>query len=365
MSFQRSSQFSDVLNRFGFSADSVSVTCLGSGNINDTYLVFDGRKKVVLQKLSPTVFPDPEIVATNFYVVSLHLMDAAKRKGIRYTCSKPILTDDGNVVFVDEYGNCWRGQSYLEHKPVSDMGFNLGLATQLGRVLAQFHLLTTDLDGGLLGNPLPGFHITPVYLTNYRDAFQQWRGSSSPELTMCFRFADMYEGFTHTLEDAKQKGRLQNCIIHGDPKIDNIIFTPDGKASGFFDLDTTGSGLIHYDLGDCLRSCCNRTGESGANWEQVSFDLKIYEALLRGYLQTAGDMLSEWDKEYIYASVCTITYELAVRFLTDYLCGNHYFKVSGPRENLWRSLRQFHLLDSIVTNETAMKKVITRVTGGH
>ncbi len=352
----------DVLDAFGLLDGDTSVAPFGNGNINETYLVDDGTKKIILQRLSSIVFPDPEVVAANFTVVTRHINDATKRTGIPFICAQPVCTDSGDISFLDDTGNCWRGQSYLEHIPAVEIGVQMDSAVQLGRVLAHFHLLTEDLDIGMLGDPLPGFHITSGYLKQFDQVHAQWLGKTSAELNRCLNYVGTYRSFADILETAKRKGLIHGRTVHGDPKLDNIIFTGQGSASGLFDLDTTGPGLIHYDLGDCLRSCCNRAGESGDGNEEVRFDLDICEVVLQGYFQAAGPSFSDWDRFFIYDSVRIITFELGLRFLTDYLGGNLYFKVKSPKENLWRALRQFQLLDSVIRQEADMKQMITSLT---
>lgn len=341
----------------------VSVTTLGQGNINDTYLLDDGRRKIVLQRLNRLVFPRPEEVAMNFAVVTDHLVRAARLRAMNFSCSQPVLTLTGEMVHLDEQGECWRAQTYVEHLPCRQLRLSSDSAAQLGRVLARFHLLTDDLDPGRLCNPLPGFHITPGYLSQFDEAVAQWRGNGSAELSRCLNFVDRYRHVADRLEEAKRKGLIALRTIHGDPKLENIIFDADGRARGLFDLDTTGPGLIHYDLGDCLRSSCNREGEAAESWNQVHFDLDICEALLTGYLRIAGATLSRRDLHFIYDSALIIAFELGLRFLTDYLRGNPYFKVTPPRQNLFRALGQLRLADSIAAQETAIRTVVDRLGG--
>lgn len=354
-----------VLGAFCAVEQVFSVQSLGKGNINDTYLVDEGQRKFVLQRINSTVFPQPSEVAANFDIISRHLARASQSHAIDFICSQPIRTRTGDVVHTDERGGWWRAQSYVEHAPCEQFRFNRNYAFQLGRVLATFHLLTADLDITRLREPLPEFHITPGYLRQFDHAASLWQGAASADLNWCFHFVDTYRDIADTLEVAKQKGVIQLRTVHGDPKLDNIIFDPHGQAVGMFDLDTTGPGLLHYDLGDCLRSCCNRAGETPENWQQTGFDVDICEAALRGYLQMAGHTLSPRDKFYIYDSILIITFELGLRFLTDHLCGDIYFKVTWPGENLCRALAQFHLAESIAAQEMKIRTLVAALANVH
>jgi Ser/Thr protein kinase RdoA (MazF antagonist) len=148
--------------------------------------------------------------------------------------------------------------------------------------------------------------------------------------------------------------------MHGDPKVNNIMFDcQTGKAVSVVDLDTVKPGLVHYDIGDCLRSGCNPQGEETTEWQSVYFDLDLCQAMLQGYLQVAKAFLTENDYVYLFDAIRLIALELGLRFFTDYLAGSVYFKVKYPDHNLARALVQFKLTESIERQETAIQKLIT------
>jgi Ser/Thr protein kinase RdoA (MazF antagonist) len=161
------------------------------------------------------------------------------------------------------------------------------------------------------------------------------------------------------LENARAEGRLMLRVIHGDPKVNNIMMdTASGQAISIIDLDTVKPGLVHYDIGDCMRSGCNPLGEETGEWEKVSFDIDCCRAILEGYLRTARTFLSEDDFAYLYDSIRLIAFELGLRFFTDCLEGDVYFRVKGPGHNLARALVQFRLTRSIEEQENAIRAII-------
>ena len=161
------------------------------------------------------------------------------------------------------------------------------------------------------------------------------------------------------LEDAKATGKLKLRPIHGDPKIDNIMLDKTtGKAVSIIDLDTVKPGLVHYDIGDCLRSGCNRLGEETKNWEEVSFDTEIAQFILQGYFSIAKQFLEDIDYKYIYEAIRLLALELGLRFFTDFLQGNTYFKTEYPEHNRDRALVQFKLTESIEKQETVIRQII-------
>jgi len=175
----------------------------------------------------------------------------------------------------------------------------------------------------------------------------------------CLRFVGERGVCVHVLEDAKADGRLPLRPIHGDPKVNNIMIdTTTGQAISMVDLDTVKPGLVHYDIGDCLRSCCNPAGEETERWEAVRFEPDLCQAILRGYLSLTRDFLTKNDYEYLYSAIRLIAFELGVRFLTDYLEGNVYFKVRHREHNLARALVQFKLTQSIESQEGPIRAMI-------
>jgi Ser/Thr protein kinase RdoA (MazF antagonist) len=345
----------DVVGAFGSCKDSTVVKPLGNGNINDTYLVQDSSRRYVVQRINNNVFPRPFEVASNFALVSAHIARKSFVGGVAFSCPELISTSGGAVAYNDMHGDWWRAQSYIEHLPSYLLEFTPDRARQLGQVLGSFHILTADIASSQLFTPLPGFHITPNYLYRFDDALRLWHGSDSALLRRCLEFVDRFRGVSFLLEEAKASGRLISRTIHGDPKLDNIIFHNTGQALGLFDLDTTGPGLLHYDLGDCLRSCCNRFGEGSNSPEKVVFDIDICRSVLEGYLGMTEAILSSDDIYYIYDAILVICFELGLRFLTDYLLGNVYFKVTDQQQNLHRALVQFHLAASVDQQEKEIR----------
>ena len=360
MIFSPGQVLGEVLQAFRAGSADVQVVPLGAGNINDTYLVQTAGQKFVLQRINSAVFPEPERVVANFARVSRHIAEVAGSQSEPFLCAQLILTANGGLSYQDGEGGVWRAQSWVDHLSADLISFKHDTAAQLGRVLARFHQLTMDLPERSLAEPIPGFHCTPRYLEQFDQARSAWQGIRSPELAQALAYVERFRPVAGPSQDAATKGPLRRRLIHGDPKLDNVIFTDKGVAVGFFDLDTTGPGLIHYDIGDCLRSCCNRAGEEGANRQDVRFDSDICHDVLGGYLEIAGPDFGDVDRYYIYDAVLVIAFELALRFLTDHLQGNVYFKVKSEAENLFRALGQFQLAESICEEEKTIRACTDR-----
>jgi hypothetical protein len=327
---------------------------LGCGNINDTYLVRSVSHSFVLQRINSDVFPDPLRVIENFQKISTHLNQQREHRKGQLQVATPVFTLQNRLFYRDSKGAFWRGQSYLTHKSCQVLAGPVQ-AHQVGRALATFHRLVGDLDMQGFLDPLPGFHNLLRYLEDYDQEIQDIKIGVSEEIRFCLATIDRYRKQADVLEKAKQDGILSLQPIHGDPKVDNFLFGDQGEVIGLLDLDTVATGLVHYDLGDCLRSCCNRVGETGHDVLPITFDLDFCRALLEGYFSGSDTLLSKEQRGYIFEGVLLICFELGVRFFTDHLRGNPYFKVQHDGDNLRRAVNQFSLAGDIAEKEQEIR----------
>lgn len=346
----------EVVAEFCHDSHSCAITSLGSGNINDTYLVQAVSHSFVLQKINNDVFPEPLRVIGNFQKISRHLTYKKKKSRRQLQVAIPVLTKDNGLFCRDNAGYYWRAQTYLPHESRRVLD-SPAQAYRVGIVLATFHRLASDLDLQGFLDPLPGFHNLPSYLEDFDREVQGIKNdaAASEQFCFCLLAIERYRQQATILEKAKQAGVLTLQPVHGDPKVDNFIFDDYGKAIGLLDLDTVAMGLVHYDLGDCLRSCCNRAGETGGDGQSVTFDMAFCQALLDGYFSGSDNLLSKEQRMYIFDGVLLICFELGVRFFTDHLRGNLYFKVQQEGDNLLKAVKQFRLADNIAEREKEIR----------
>ncbi len=333
----------------------------GTGNINDTFLVEAESRKMILQRLNTKIFENPEYVANNIKAYSEHLktkLNGSYKK--EWVVPEPILTKDGSEYFVDVNNSYWRAFEFIDQARTYEDIQNLQHAKEVGAALGKFHNYLSDLPIERLYDTLPIFHIAPEYLAAFDRARKNYQGDKD-EIKEYLQFIEDRREFFSVLEEAKLAGKLKMRVIHGDPKPSNVMISDDDfKGIAFVDLDTVKPGLIHYDIGDCLRSNCNPVGENG-DPNEVSFDLELMRGVLSGYLPRVKDFLEDFDYDYIYESVRLISLETAVRFFTDYLNGNTYFKVRYPKHNLDRAIVQFELVKSIEAQEKEIKEIIEQL----
>jgi Ser/Thr protein kinase RdoA (MazF antagonist) len=345
-----------------------SIHAFGNGNINDTFLVcLDDAEQTrfVLQRINTQVFHRPDWVMQNMVQVTEHIHHRLQQSPPSRPWAVPrvILTQTGQDHWSDDQQSFWRAISFIERSQSFDTMQTAAQAQEVGYTLGMFHSLISDLPPANLADTLEGFHITPLYLRQYAQALHQFeqtaRSQPTPEVTHCLQFIADRTTWATVLEQAKAAGKLPLRLMHGDPKINNVLFDIDtGHAIGMVDLDTVKPGLVHYDIGDCVRSGCNPLGEETQDWQRVHFDPDLCEALLQGYLAAAHSFLTAADYDYLFDAMRLIAFELGLRFFSDYLAGDVYFKVKYPEHNLARALVQFQLTASIETQEHSLRQMI-------
>ena len=340
----------------------------GAGNVNDTYLVTraDGDR-FIIQCINQRVFPEPVLIMQNLSIFSQHILarDKGGTAARRWEMPAIIPTTDGRDYYVDAAGGFWRAMTFIAGAQTYLAIRDADHAREVGYALGTFHLLISDLPPARLHDTLKGFHIIPQYLQHYAEVLRAPQVQmDTAEVRYCTRIIDEHRAWAPVLETARARGDLKVRPIHGDPKVDNIMIDTDtGHAVSMVDLDTLKPGLVHYDIGDCLRSGCNPVGETPDDISQVRFDMALCRAILQGYLPPARAFLLPHDYDYLYDAVRGLAFELGLRFFTDYVEGDVYFKVRDAQHNLLRARVQFRLLESIESQETAIRATIREVMG--
>jgi Ser/Thr protein kinase RdoA (MazF antagonist) len=355
-----------IADRFKAQSTVIDVREFGSGNINDTFLVTldsQTQKHFILQRINTHVFQQPELIMQNMRAIAEHMQQRLQGEPIaadrRWDIPRVLLTQDGSDHYIDTDGSFWRASAFIESSESFDTVRDRDCAREIGYALGTFHNLLSDLPTQRLADTLEGFHITPLYLRHYDLIQSETWVNSSPEVNYCSEFISQRRAWAYVLEDAKKNSKLPLRPIHGDPKINNILLdTTTGKAVSIIDLDTVKPGLIHYDIGDCLRSGCNPLGEEIENWDKVRFEPDLAYSILQGYLSQVKDFFTENDYEYIYDAIRSIAFELGLRFFTDYLAGNVYFRAKSKEHNLIRALVQFQLTKNIEFHSKTIRQIV-------
>lgn len=346
---------------FTGNANNAAITPLGEGNINATWLLQTEKgKKFVLQRLNTDVFPNARQILSNMQMISRHILAASTNEGIcseNFTVPRLCAGKNGAHFFLAQDGSFWRLINYIHHTRTLQTVSNTDQAKELGRKLGIFHRLCRSLNPETLTDTLPGFHITPHYLSACDAAVSSSKNTPVINNTMqyCLDSIESMRGIASMLEE--NKNILTSQVIHGDPKVSNFLFDEKSdRVISLIDLDTVKPGLLLYDIGDGLRSCCNAAGENPEHQERIIFHRAFFKAWLCGYLQEAQFLLTNHDMKRIVTATRLITFELGLRFFTDYLTGNHYFRTNYPDHNLHRAHVQFTLANSMETIHLQLEK---------
>ena len=343
----------------------------GSGHVNDTFLVSTGSpdKHFIIQRINERVFSKPELIMQNLRAFSEHISEffaTNQPAGRRWEMPRILPTADGKDHWIDCDGHLWRAMSFIEDAVSFDSVLGVEHASEVGFALGLFHTMVGDLPPQRLKDTLEGFHITPIYLGRYISILAKGGISTSADAAYCMDFIERRKEFAYVLENARADGRLRLRIIHGDPKVSNVMIdTRTGLAVSIVDLDTVKPGLLLYDIGDSLRSSCNPLGEDPGEPGKVHFEPELCRALLKGYFSAVRkDLWGEYECELIFDSICLLAFELGLRFFADYLEGDVYFKVTDRRQNLRRALAQFRLSESIESQASALRPIIREAKRG-
>ncbi len=345
-----------------------------SGNINKTYIIehlHNRRKsKFILQRLS-NIFESHEIVNLNHKLVTEHLNKKLDDNYFgpqfnRWQVPSLIKCNSNNLFIFFFESNFWRAMSYINNSSSFDCLKDKKMAYEVGVGLSKFHLMCSDLDCSKIINTIKNFHNTNFYIDKFLMNLKSFNFEQL-DITIKKRLDTLTSGLSFHVKyiqfflEKFKNHSIKDKIIHGDPKLSNFLFDRyHGFVTSLIDLDTVSSGYILTDLADCIRSICNLSGENPEDLVQVHFDINSCQSFLEGYFS-----LSEKNKfdafnllpEFIYV----IIFELAIRFLTDFLQSNIYFKTNYYTHNLFRAEVQFHLLCSFLSQSTELSSSLDQL----
>ncbi|MDL5049751.1 phosphotransferase [Oscillatoria amoena NRMC-F 0135] len=337
----------------------------GSGHINDTFFVeCKPRRKIrryVLQRINHFVFKSPETVISNMVMVTGHIagkIDATPNADTR-ECIRMVPTTTGAWFHRDDGGNYWRCLHFIERSYNRDNAESPADAAEAGRIFARFQSFLSDLPAGKLGETIPRFHHTPTRFINFSDALAKDAHNRAAICRETIDWALSKEPMTTVISSGLDSGALPVRVTHNDTKFNNVLFCEDtDRAICVTDLDTVMPGSILYDFGDQIRTTTSHAAEDEPDTSKISIDLDMFEGLTRGYLSEAIGFLTPEEIRLLVFSGRLITYQIGLRFLTDYLEGDVYFKTHRPRQNLDRARAQFALARSMENHGDAMEKIV-------
>jgi aminoglycoside phosphotransferase (APT) family kinase protein len=352
-----------IARQFHIKGEFASATTYGSGHINDSYCVTfhqaDVPVRYILQRINHRVFKDPVTLMENIQRVTSHL--AAKVSGERDR-SRLVLTlipaHNGRSWHVDADGGYWRTYQFIESAHTYDAVESTDQAFQAAKTFGRFQKLLVDLPAPRLHDTIKDFHHTRKRFMALEQAIASDAAGRAVLARSEIEFAFARQSITSVLLDAN----LPERITHNDTKFNNVMLDDvTGEGICIIDLDTVMPGLALHDFGDMVRTTTSPAKEDEQDLSRVTMQFSMFEALVRGYLASAGDFLTKAEKQHLVFSGKLMTFEQGTRFLTDYLQGDAYYKVSRDEHNLDRCRTQFKLLECIEQQEERMDRLVQSI----
>lgn len=357
--------FQDIVRNFEFEGKFKSAEPYGVGHINDTYIanfqVDSSTRRYILQRINHHVFLYPEGVMSNIKGVTEHLKKkivAAGGDPERETLTL-IPTLDGEYYIKTDEGDYWRGYIFINNAQTYEVIESLNHVDNAAKAFGNFQNLLSDFPSEQLIETIPDFHHTGKRFKVFKEAVERdsenRAASSEPEIDFVIqRVADM-----SVLTDMLERGELPERITHNDTKFNNVMIDNEtGNGVCVIDLDTVMPGLSLYDFGDSIRSLTNSAAEDEQDLTKVQFNREIYEYFTRGYMDAARDFLTPAEIEQLPFSAILMTLECGMRFLTDHLQGDIYYKIHRKNHNLDRCRTQFKLVAEMEEQYEVMKRVV-------
>ena len=355
-------------SEFTFGGKILSAAPYGSGHINDTFLTLvetsSGTKRFILQRINHQVFKQPDLLMENVERVCAHAHAKLRLTGVpdaHRRALRLIPTVAGRSWHVDAVGNRWRCYDFIEGATGHDVVRSPAQAEAAAMAFGAFQSLLADLPGGRLHETIPGFHHTPSRFARFQAALSadtHGRAAlAAPEIA--FALARAHE--VGVVVEALRDGSLPERATHNDTKLNNVLLddeTQEGVC--VIDLDTVMPGSALYDFGDLVRTSTSPAAEDETDLSKVTMQLPMFAALVRGYLASARGFLTPREKELLPFAGKLITFEIGLRFLTDWLEGDTYFKIKRPAHNLDRCRTQCKLVASIEDQLSVMREIVER-----
>lgn len=359
---------SKIIGAFPFNGELTNIESSNVGLINSTYILtfFDGNQefKYVLQKINTNVFKNPDELMSNIMNVTGFLRNKINLSGgnaNRETLTF-LYTRDNAPYFLDEDSNCWRSYIYIGKCYTCDSIDSETKAFRSGKAFGKFQKLLSDFPASNLFETIPHFHDTPSRYNDLKIAVEKNLSGRLENISKELSFALEREKDASKLVDLIAEGKLPVRVTHNDTKINNVLFDSiTNEAICIIDLDTIMPGLSLYDFGDSIRSGAVIGDENEKDLDKYGLDIKLFKSYSEGFLSEAGQSLNREEINNLAFSAKLMTLECGVRFLTDYLNGDTYFKTNYPEHNLIRCRTQFKLVRDIENHLDEMNECIEEI----
>lgn len=360
--------FEKIIEEFNLKGTLTDIVCIGTGNINDTYLAttdFEGcNRQYIVQRVNHRVFSNPERIAENVCKVTDHIEAKLRANGvedIRRRVMRYYRKSDGSYFYITPNGEYWRVLSYV-YGSVNVNESDIPHLYAAGIAFGEFQKYLSDFSADNLYETIPDFHNTEKrYAALHKAAIDNVAGRFE-EVREEYEYLISMESFASLFNVLHECGDIPLRVVHNDTKCNNVMFDElTGEHLAVIDLDTVMPGFVAYDFGDAVRFAANPGGEDNEDLSKIYLDLDYYSAFAEGFVPQIRDMVTARELETLPDGVLAITLELAARFLTDYLNGDVYFKCKKPKHNLVRTRAQVALAKDIAKKMPQLRQRLSEI----
>lgn len=343
----------------------VSISAYGSGHINDTYLVqvtSPSSQGFVLQRINHHIFKDVDGMMSNIQKVTTHITANTRLNNVCEITIPEFFSDkEGRSVVQDKTGDYWRLGRFVAASRSYDRIESTDLAFEGGKAFGSFIRLTSGIDPGTMVETLPDFHRLSVRLGTFRQVVKADPVHRAAAVEKEVTFVENRAESLLKLETMLDGGQLPLRITHNDTKINNVLFNQENKAIAVVDLDTVMPGTLLFDFGDAIRTGTCTSEEDEPDLSKTDIDLGLFEAYSAGYLNAAGNVMVPAEKVLLAFSARVMTFIIGLRFLTDFINGDQYYKTKYPEHNLVRARVQFRLLECMEEKSDLMETIVRKL----
>jgi len=340
----------------------------GGGHINDSYRLINGQSGApdfLLQRVNHYVFKDVPLLMRNMEIVTGHISriiaqedpENLERKTLRITP-----THQGSSYFKDPDGNFWRVINFIKDHVVFESASDPAIAREGAYMFGSFTRMLDGIDPQLIGDTIPRFHNLKWRLSNLKESIKNNKAGRLDQVRNEISYVESSSQLMLTIQDLGEKGSIPLRITHNDTKINNVLFDQNHKGLCVIDLDTIMQGYVHYDFGDGIRTFTNTGEEDDEDLDRISMDTALFEAFAAGFLDATREILTPTEIDTLVYAGLLFPFIMAVRFLTDYLDGDVYYKIHHPEQNLVRARAQFKLAQDGEAKLEDLKQIIRKLS---
>jgi len=351
--------FEELLTAFGLDPGDVGITPVGTGHIHDTYLVERSGPPLMLQRMNHHVFRDIPLLMRNLEIVTGHIADRNRQEG-KNPAEHGILlieADGGRSWIEDSESGYWRMFWYIENQVSYEVASTTRIAEEGGKGVAHFQEMLSDLEPGQIGESIPGFHDFGMRMEKFERSLQNGSRERLEQAAEMISYTRANADHVADLYKVSADGGVPLRLTHNDTKFNNMLFDASGKVTCLIDLDTVMPGYAWFDFGDAMRTSASRATEEETDLSKVGFRAEIFEAFARGYLGEAK-FLTDQEADVLHRAPHAFAFMQGLRFLTDYLENDAYYKTGSPNHNLERTRNQYVLAGEILKQEEGLRSVI-------